>query len=260
MLRRIIILAPAIAFVCAVQTGTLQAAAFTISQPMQFGYNTSLTTPIPIPTSGPPPFPSVPSISAGGLTVTFAPTMVELSIPAQWASWGIPPATELNTAACPGLGINCPPVLWSNGSASVTMFLSTPESVFGFEAEPDNPAAEPMLAQFYMVGVTTPYPIPLSPSGDYGALLFAVSSTVPITKVVLTSQVGDDFAIANVRFSATPLNPSPESGSVVLVGTALCGLGVWKLKKRWPKHAAPPLSMMSASYLQFLWLPPYRNL
>jgi hypothetical protein len=224
MLRRMITLAPAIAFVCAVQTETLRATAVTISQPTALYVNS--TTLIDI--SGLSDYASVPSISGGGLTVTFAPTMVKLSIPGEWSSWGTPPATELNTAACPGLGINCPPVLWSNGSASVTMFLSSPESVFGFEAEPDNPAAEPMSATFYMVGGTTSS-INLSPSGDYGALLFALSSTVPISKVVLTSQVGDDFAIANVRFSATPL---PEPSGLLLVVTGLAGLAVAARRRR----------------------------
>jgi hypothetical protein len=227
MLRRMIILAPTIALVCAVQTETLRATAVTISQPAQFGYDTSTTL---IDISGLSDLETVPSISGGGLTVTFSSDMVKLSIPEEWASWGSPPATELDTAACPGLGINCPPVLWSGGMSSVTMELSSPVSVFGFEAEPDNPAAEKMIATFFLDNGTT-YSVDLSPNGYYGALLFAVSSTVPIQDVTLTNLAGDDFAIANVRFSDSPL-ATPEPSGLLLVATGFAALAVAARRRR----------------------------
>jgi hypothetical protein len=225
MRQRLILFAPTIVFVCAVQTTTLRADAVTeIFQPPQFGYDTSTAS---IGISGLSDYESVGQISGGGLEVNFAPSMVKLSIPEEWGSWGSPPNTELNTAACPSLGINCPPVLWSNGNDSVTMTFSSsePVSVFGFEAEPDNPAVEPMTATFYLTDGTT-HPIDLFPNGYYGALLFAVSSSVPIDKVTLTNGLGDDFAIADVRFGTTPLNTTPEPSTIVLsvIGSALMAI------------------------------------
>jgi hypothetical protein len=229
MRQPLILFAPTIAFLCAVQTTTLRADTVTeIFQPTEFGYDTATTL---IDISGLSDFESVGTISGGGLEVGFTPSMVKLSIPEEWGSWGSPPNTELNTAACPGLGINCPPVLWSNGNSSVTITLGSPESVFGFEAQPDNPTVEPIMATFYLTDGTT-YPIDLFPNGYYGALLFAVSSSVPIDKVTLTNGVGDDFAIAEVRFSTTPLNTAPEPSTIFLAPTGIAGLAVAAIRRR----------------------------
>jgi hypothetical protein len=81
-----------------------------------------------------------------------------------------------------------------------------------------------MRVTFYGMGGSIKS-FPLSPSGNFGALLFAASSTDRFTKVTLENELGDDFAIANVRFSGTPL-PIPEPRSVPLVVIGLAGIGI----------------------------------
>jgi hypothetical protein len=237
MFRRLIALAP-VAFGCLVLSVPSRAGLITpIPIPTFLSYD-SLTTPIDI--SGLDDFSSNSSISGGGLMVMFTPSMVRLSIPTTWASWGSPPETDASVDSCPGLGINCPPVLWSNGSSSVTMTLSSPKSVFGFEAEPDNPTEEPMTVTFFGIGGSI-NSFQLTPSGDFGALLFAASSNDPFTKVTLSNDLGDDFAIANVRFLGTPL-PIPEPRSVPLAVIGLAGIGIARklLQNRHWNEKSPP--------------------
>lgn len=174
-------------------------------------------------------------IEGGGLTVELINRMKRLTIPTSWAGWGSPPATEKSNAACPDLGINCPPVLWSKGANDVIMILSSPEKIFGFEAQPNNPEIESMTASFFDAGGNLVGSITLTPSGYFGAELFAASSDTAFKSVILTDNGPKgtcangticDFAIANVRFSP---NPIPELPSVLLLGTSLAALGLRKV-------------------------------
>jgi hypothetical protein len=236
MLRRLIVFAATGAFVCLAAAVPVQADGITqINVPN--GWYTSHTTLIDI--SGLTDGTDYTSIAGGGLTVDLINRMKRLTIPTSWAGWGSPPATEKSTAACPGLGINCPPVLWSKGANDVIMILSSPEKIFGFEAQPNNPQVESMTADFFDAGGNLVGSITLTPSGYFGAKLFAASSNTPFKSVILTDNGPGgtcpngavcDFAIANVRFSP---NPVPEPASVLLLGTSLAALGFRKL--RWTK-------------------------
>ena len=153
------------------------------------------------------------SISDAALTATFTTKMVRLSIPTTWATWGSPPQTESSS----------PPVLWTNGADTLTINLSSPESVFGFEIEPNIPMSVNMQATFITQNGNrlTPQPISVMANGNSGAVLLAVTSDTPFTRIDVTDLPIVDFAIANVRYRSTPI---PEPGSILLVGVILAGL------------------------------------
>ena len=162
------------------------------------------------------------------------PGMKRLTVPTTWGTWGQVPLVEPAPCVIPSLPFTCPPVLWSNGKSTVTITLGSPVAIFGFEAEPSNPEVETMTEVFFDKN-NNPLgtPITRQSSGYEGALLFAgvSSSGNDISKVVVTDLGPDcgacDFAIANVRFAAVP---EPTYG--VLLGTILCGLGLWKRKNK----------------------------
>ena len=74
-----------------------------------------------------PDFSTIPSLSDGVETVSFDIDLVVLTVPATWGTWGAPPNTETTT----------PTVLWTGGFTTLTMTLSAPAFVFGFEAQPN---------------------------------------------------------------------------------------------------------------------------
>ena len=160
------------------------------------------------------------SIGGGstGLTVSFSVPLIRLTTGDTWGTWNSPPFTETDS----------PPVLYSNGASDVVFTLSSPEFVFGFEAQPDLSTVDLMTATFY--GTGAPLSIPLNVSGNAGAVLFAFSSDTPITSVDLSNAAGDDFAIANVRLSPIALvsTPEPSLAPIMAIGIALAGI--------WRKH------------------------
>jgi hypothetical protein len=201
MLRQIFICGVA---ACAFAAIPACAALVTISQPSKL--YTSSTTLIDI--TGLTDGNTYGSIFGGGLTVTFNTALKRLTVPRTWGTWNLPPAVE-NAK---------PPVLFSNGSNDIVMSLSMPEAVFGFEAQPDLSGVEAMTATFFDAGMKSLGAIKLDVSGNGGALLFAASSSTKISSVELKNGAGDDFAIANVRFSTTPI---PEPGSALLLTLAV---------------------------------------
>jgi hypothetical protein len=147
---------------------------------------------------------NVTSITGGALTVNFSTSMAVLKtgVTNGWGVWNSPPATEGNK----------PTVLYTKGSNDVVMTLSSPVSLFGFEAQPDLSDTETMKASYYDAGNVLLGTLTLNVSGNAGALLFAVSTGVnDIAKIDVadsgsggTGCAGCDFALAQVRFSQTP--------------------------------------------------------
>ena len=175
--------------------------------PEPFPFYTSQTTLIDI--SGIPDSTFVSKIQDANLQVSFTTSMLRLTVPDTWATWNSPPSTETDK----------PLVLFSNGAASLTLALSSPVSAFGFELQPDLSEVEPVLVTFSGPGTT----ISLSPDGNAGALLFALSSNTPITQVSITDEAGEDFAIANVRYAMIPVF-APEPATLPTLGIALAAL------------------------------------
>jgi hypothetical protein len=165
------------------------------------------------------------SIFGSGFTVTFGTPMMRLTVPDTWNTWNTPPFTETDT----------PPVLWSIDASAVRMTLSSSQLVFGFEAQPDLSAIETLIATFFDDVGNPLGSIARDVSGNGGALLFAVASDIPIGSVLLTDAQGNDFAIANVRFSSRPFVPISAPATDMLVAIGLALLLLWQLRP-WRRH------------------------
>jgi hypothetical protein len=72
----------------------------------------------------------------------------------------------------------------------------------------------------FMNGTTLLGSISQDVSGSYGTKLFAASTLLPITSVIISSDI--DFAIANLRYADSPAVPEPAS--LVLFGSGILGL------------------------------------
>lgn len=130
------------------------------------------------------------SITDGFQTINFSPSVTKLTVPSGWATWSAPPFSESAT----------PPVLYSNGSFSLTLNLNRPSCIFGFELEPNPFANISFTVKFYsdqtLVGTITKVI-----NGRAGARLIAAETSCDnlFNKVVITG--GSDFAIAQVRYN-----------------------------------------------------------
>jgi hypothetical protein len=140
-----------------------------------------------------PDFTSLSSITDGTLTVSFDTPLQKLSVPDIWGTWSSPPNAESAT----------PAVLWDQTS-SLTMSLSRPVTIFGFELEPDSFSIENFDVDFvFLNGPTVVGTISLSVNGEAGSRLFAAATQdLPFDQIVINGT--SDFAIAQVRYDLPP--------------------------------------------------------
>ena len=169
---------------------------------------TSSTTLIPITAANGT---TVSSVTAGSQTITLSTGLVAAQVGVSgWSTWNSPPNAETAT----------PKVVASYSTlASLTLTLSTPTTTFGFELEPNTFGVFPISVTF-MNGATTLGTVTRSPNGSSGALLFAASSSTPITGAVITATGGGNgYAMAQLRYAAsTGPQPVPTLGEWGMIG------------------------------------------
>ena len=172
--------------------------------------------------SGIPEFTSLTSVTDGTQTVSFSGTVQKRQVGSSWLTWGSPPATESST----------PPVLFYTGD-SLTLSLSSPSSIFGFELEPNNFSQFSYTASYYS-GASLLGSINRSPDGSAGALLYA-ASTRDITRVEIsaTGTSSQGFAIAQLRYGA---GTTSVPGPLPILGVAAAFGFSRKLRKRIKLH------------------------
>jgi hypothetical protein len=194
-----------------------------ISQPN--GTYTSGTTVISIPGANGT---SVSSLTSGALTVTLSTSLEVRTVPGGgWTTWGAPPDTESSTPKI--IAIYTP-------LTSETLTLSSAQTQFGFELEPEDFGIYSVTADFYN-GATLLGSITRSVNGSAGARLFAASSTPPITSVVLTVPAGAaGFALGQFRFATPVVTPTavgtPALGPLGISALALALLATGVLLAR----------------------------
>lgn len=171
----------------------------------------------------PPTTYNVGSVSDAYFTATFSPiAQYAGSIPDGWATWGSPPDTE---SATPG-------ILYFPTAGPVTISFSSPVSVFGFEAEPNDFNLHPMSALFYS-GASLVGTVPLVVNGSYGARLFAAYAGpgASFDSVVISTDDTTGFAIGQLRYGQLGPDPVPEAGTLAGLGS-MVGFGLLWLRRR----------------------------
>ena len=169
-----------------------------------------------------PEFTSLTSVTDGTQTVSFSGTVQKRQVGSSWLTWGSPPATESST----------PPVLFYTGD-SLTLSLSSPSSIFGFELQPNIFSQFSYTASYYS-GASLLGSINRSPDGSAGALLYA-ASTRDITRVEIsaTGTSSQGFAIAQLRYGA---GTTSVPGPLPILGVAAAFGFSRKLRKRIKLH------------------------
>jgi hypothetical protein len=160
------------------------------------------------------------SITDGFQTVSFSAELEKRTVPGSWGTWGSPDDTESAT----------PPVLAIFGQGNVlTLSLSVPSTVFGFELEGNDFGSAEFRVTFYE-GAVAVGSITETIVGDAGARLMAAYTTdSPFTSVMIDNVDGlaDGYAIAQVRYNAVP-----EPASVIMIVQAIGAVGFYGWRKR----------------------------
>lgn len=169
------------------------------------------------------------SLTDGTMTMTLSTNMSAQTVPGGgWSTWNSPPNAESAT----------PRVLARYSSlATQTISFSQPTTAFGVEIEPDSFGSFSISVDF-MNGATTLGTVTRTVNGSAGALLFAASSTTPITSVVITTPLAaNGFALAQLRYRApaaaatTPVPTLTEWGMITLT-SLLAMFGLWQVRRR----------------------------
>jgi len=133
------------------------------------------------------------SITDGDMTVTFSSSMKKATVPGSWATWSSPPYSETGT----------PHVMSSSGENSMTLTLSIPTTVFGFELEPNKFDTYTFTVDFY-AGATLVGSIVRDVAGSHGARLFGAKTlSNPFVKVDISVFASNNRA-PSPWFDTTP--------------------------------------------------------
>jgi hypothetical protein len=183
---------------------------------------TGSTTVIPIPGAN---LSTTTSLTDGTETLTFSSTVDVRTVPSGgWATWNSPPAVESAT----------PRVIAAVSATTLTITLSSPRTTFGIEIEPNN--GTQTITATYFNGGTTLGTISQSVVGSSGALLFAASTTTPITSVTVTAPAAaSGFAMAQFRYGSTsslPPTAVPALGTPAFSALAMALLAAGALLSR----------------------------
>ncbi|MDR5587051.1 MULTISPECIES: hypothetical protein [Clostridium] len=132
------------------------------------------------------------SITDGTQTVTFSSNMQKLNVPSGWNNWSSPPLSEDST----------PDVLFSNFQNSMTITLSEPSCIFGFEMEANLFGTFPLTVEFYS-GNEFVGNIVRTVTSPNGARLFAAKTCcdTPFDRIEIIVPPALGFGIAQVRYS-----------------------------------------------------------
>src|ERR1044072_1606326 len=175
---------------CGIALGAvpLFAQPFTIATPT--AQYTSSTTVIPITTAN---LDTATTLSGGGQTLTFSPSLLALNVPSIWPVWGAPPNTEGTPTRVLATNINV---------TAATITLSSPQATFGFEIEPASASGTHTMTATFFSGAT-PIAVVTQNIPYNGARLIAVSHTTPISSVQISAPTSGGFALAQFRFGNT---------------------------------------------------------
>ncbi|MDI9439837.1 MAG: hypothetical protein QM432_08070 [Bacillota bacterium] len=142
-------------------------------------------------------------ISDDTVFVAFSQPLVKLGpVPDGWSTWSSPPFSE-----------DPNPFVLSSPVSTLTLEISRPVSIFGFELEPSPFGDFEFTADFYR-GDTLVESITRVVNGDGGARLFAREDGA-IDRVVITGIV--PFAIAQVRYQLAPIDPALAAVLIALI-------------------------------------------
>lgn len=132
-------------------------------------------------------------ITQCGFLVELSPATVKESVPRSWKRWGKPPFVETHR----------PDVLWTNGSGTLTLSFGSQNTVGGAEVQPR--VGTDVFTATYFSGPngtgTVVGTVVQTASALGGARLLAARSTATWQSIVITSQSGRDFAVAQLRGS-----------------------------------------------------------